>query len=222
MRQLFEERRRGIGIDKSYPLQPINSTTMTTTTTHTTKRSTMLDNGRPSLLGLGHKSTQQPVTSSTRTTTRTLPGGRGQLTTTTTTSRSSNSSLSSPSSKYDTNNNFDATDFGEASQPPARYRGGLNGKLAGLSISSEINNNTAGGALRLKPVNSPLSGSSANSTRAVANGPVLAKRTINTTTSLSNGDSSLSTRASPVMSAVRSPTKPIGGAVKATTPVRVR
>lgn len=219
VRQLFEERRqqRGVGIDKSYPLQPIHPTATSTTTK---RSSSLLDNGRPSVVA------SKPYTS-TRTITRPIPGGHSTTTRTVTTSSSS--------SKYDPNNNFDSTDFGDH----PRYGGGLNGKLAGLSISSEINNN-AGGAIKLKPVHLPLSSANSTTRTSTINGPggVVTKRTVTTSSSSSvkgNGDSHSSRSSSggyaaPPASAPRSPVKSVTAmksATKtvapkaATTPVRV-
>ena len=135
VRQLFEERRqRGVGIDKSYPLQPISTSSIN-------KRHTL---GTTSMTTT---TTQKPLVS------RPMP--RGNLTTT---SRTSTSSLKFGSSA-DTNNNF------EAPTPPRVS--GLNGKLAGLSLSSEINNNNNNGAIKLKPVSLASSNSSAASTRTI-------------------------------------------------------
>lgn len=128
VRQLFQERRqRGIGIDKSYPLQPI-----TTTTTPPGKR---LDNVRPS--PLGH--------------TRTVTGG------------------------YSPTNRIGATPPSRLSHldvPREPSYGGLNGKMTGLRITSEINNNNVigSGSIKLKPVTLPAS-SSAISPGTVVNGP---------------------------------------------------
>lgn len=220
VRQLFEERRqRGIGIDKSYPLQPISSTT-----TPTKRTSSLLDNGRPSPL----KTTQPFSNTSTRTVTRPLPGG-GHATTTRTVTTSSSSS------KYDSNNNCDGQDFGE--MPSSRYAAGglagLNGKLAGLSIqANEINNNGHNNnnhhqTIKLKPVNLTAS-SSATSTRSVINGVTgpTTRRTVTTTNGAGdvlNNNATPPSRSSPVVrSSMASPSKtPLlasKSASKATTP----
>lgn len=243
VRQLFEERRqRGVGIDKSYPLQPISGSG--------SKR--MPENGRASL-GLGQKAAHQPFTSSRTSTvsTRPLPGGHLTTTRTVTTS------------KYDTNNNFDATDHGDHHPTLSRFStggggiglSGLNGKLAGLSLQSngatELNNNnnlnTSSGAIKLKPVNLPGGGGSSSATsttttRTVINGHSggggpggVIKRTV--TTSINNnggGDingnnsSFTTTRSSPAPT--RTPTKATvvtnrtspKAAAATVTPVRVR
>lgn len=160
VRQLFEERRqqqRGIGIDKSYPLQPIG------------RRMSPLENSRTT-----QKTTPPFSTSSTRTVTRPLPGGAGHQRTTTHTV----TTMSKYGANGDSINNNHATEFGDHPS-----RNGLSGKLASLSISSssEINNNhghpTTTGSIKLKPVNL-----SSPSTRTVIKNEA-ARRT---TTSLNN------------------------------------
>lgn len=141
VRQLFEERRqqqRGIGIDKSYPLQPIQGTTQTTITTTTTTTNTK----RPGVSGGTPRTVlfrgAAPLKSS-----------NGSSPVSVSRTKTTKFALAS-----DRNNNLD--------DPPHVASKNVAGRLAALSLSNEINNNhnnyhTNGGSnstIKLKPVTS--------------------------------------------------------------------